>query len=334
MKFLVIILLGFTLHGKSPDIYAHEENCLRSFVDSSIFNYYPLNVGNRWSWNLNRNHSPGPGYVSALVTGTQLIRNHLYFKMKYDTYIIYTNQYTSGYSFLRIDSLTGNFYSLNISGNDTSECLNDSLNTPVNDSAYTYCSGTAGGSWYTHTRGTYNFINQTYVSESFGWTNYFEAYGYHVYARGIGKVYSRSQGMMTYTEEVLKGCIINGQLFGDTTFPVGLISVSTEIPSQFSLFQNYPNPFNPVTKIKFSIPLSRGMGAEGGRGVLTQLSIYDALGKEITVLINQQLQPGTYEADWDASAYPSGVYYYKLEVSPSTSSGRGFTETKKMVLIK
>ena len=329
MKFLVIILLGFTLLGKSLEIYAHYDGMKRSTVDSSIFNYYPLHVGNRWSWNLNRNFSPGPGYKSALITGTQVIRNHLYYKMKFDTYIIYTNQYTTGYSFLRIDSLTGNFYSLYISGSDTSECLTDSLNTPLNDSAYTYCIGSTSGSWYTHSRGTYNFLNQTYVSESFGWTNYFEAYGYHVYARGIGKVYSRGQGMMTYTEEVLKGCIINGHLYGDTSFPVGLMQIHSEIPKTFELSQNYPNPFNPVTRIKFSIP-----HLEVAFMRQVQLMVYDALGKEVAVLVNQQLQPGTYEADWDASAYPSGVYYYKLEISPSTSSGRGFTETKKMVLIK
>ncbi|MBN8586469.1 MAG: T9SS type A sorting domain-containing protein [Ignavibacteria bacterium] len=328
MKYLVIILLGFTLHGKSPEIYAHQESSIKAVIDSSIFNYYPLNVGNRWSWNLYRNYTPGSGYISALITGTQVIRNHLYYKMKIDSYIIYTNQYTSGYSFLRIDSLTGNFYSLYISGNDTSECLNDSLNTPVNDSAFTYCIGSTGGSWYTHTRGTYNFLNQTYISESFGWTNYFEAYGYHVYARGIGKVYSRSQGMMTYTEEVLKGCIINGQLYGDTTFPVGVIPVSTEIPEKFSLSQNYPNPFNPVTKIKFSIPQN-----ETTHGAIsTRLIVYDALGKELAILVNQQLQPGIYEAEWDASSYPSGVYYYKLKVEKTQRDV--FTDSKKMVLIK
>jgi len=112
----------------------------------------------------------------------------------------------------------------------------------------------------------------------------------------------------------------------------GINTVSIQIPENFSLTQNYPNPFNPVTRIKFQIPLSRGVPE--GRGVLTQLSIYDALGKEVALLVNEQLQPGTYEADWDASAYPSGVYYYKMEVSPSTGSGRGFSETKKMVLIK
>lgn len=100
--------------------------------------------------------------------------------------------------------------------------------------------------------------------------------------------------------------------------------ISTEIPKTSDLFQNYPNPFNPVTYFDFRI-------ADFG---LVKLTIFDVLGKEVEILLNRDLQPGSYKVDWDASVYPSGVYYYKLEVSPSTGSGRGFTETKKMILIK
>jgi len=60
---------------------------------------------------------------------------------------------------------------------------------------------------------------------------------------------------------------------------------------------------------------------------LVRLTVFDVIGREIEVLVNQQLQPGTYEVSWDASAYPSGVYYYRLEAGL-------FSETKKMVLIK
>lgn len=91
----------------------------------------------------------------------------------------------------------------------------------------------------------------------------------------------------------------------------------------FSLSQNHPNPFNPVTKFKFNIPQNETTH----RVVTTRLKIFDALGCEVAILVNQQLQPGTYEADWDASAFPSGVYYYRLE------SG-SYTETRKMVLLK
>jgi subtilisin-like proprotein convertase family protein len=98
-------------------------------------------------------------------------------------------------------------------------------------------------------------------------------------------------------------------------------NLNTEVPSKFSLEQNYPNPFNPVTKIKFGIPVTSGLSND------VKLIIYDALGKEVVVLVNEKLMPGNYETSWNASSYPSGVYYYKLV------SG-GYSEVKKMVLVK
>jgi len=108
-----------------------------------------------------------------------------------------------------------------------------------------------------------------------------------------------------------------------TCMPIGIEPISTEIPQKFELLQNYPNPFNPVTKIRFHIPLSRGVSA--GRGVL--LKIYDVLGKEIAVLVNENLKPGIYEIDWNAENLPSGVYFYSLITNE-------FTRTKKMVVVK
>ena len=62
--------------------------------------------------------------------------------------------------------------------------------------------------------------------------------------------------------------------------------------------------------------------------------IYDVLGREVSTLVNQQLKPGTYEVEWDAANYPSGVYYYKLNARQDGSSTDDFTETRKMVLMK
>jgi hypothetical protein len=88
---------------------------------------------------------------------------------------------------------------------------------------------------------------------------------------------------------------------------------------KYSLSQNYPNPFNPVTKISFSIP--------AGNTDNTKLVIYDVMGREVAVLVNQGLKTGSYEAEWNAIDVPSGVYFYKLTAG-------SFTETKKMSLIK
>ncbi len=99
--------------------------------------------------------------------------------------------------------------------------------------------------------------------------------------------------------------------------------VSNEIPSSYALSQNYPNPFNPVTKIKFSIPSLKN----GSQSIASELAIYDALGKELRVLLNEELKPGSYEIDFDGSGLASGIYFYRLR------SGE-FNDMKKMVLVK
>lgn len=103
---------------------------------------------------------------------------------------------------------------------------------------------------------------------------------------------------------------------------IGIKNIDSKIPGKFSLLQNFPNPFNPATKIKFDIPFAGNVYMRS-----VQLKIFDILGKEITVLVNQQLQPGSYEVEWNASNNSSGVYFYKL------TSGN-FTNTKKMLLVK
>ncbi|HWA05352.1 MAG TPA: T9SS type A sorting domain-containing protein, partial [Ignavibacteria bacterium] len=92
---------------------------------------------------------------------------------------------------------------------------------------------------------------------------------------------------------------------------------SSNIPKGYFLSQNYPNPFNPLTNIKFDIP----------KRSYVKISIHDILGKEISVLVNEELNAGTFEVNWDASNFPSGVYFYKIETEE-------FSESKKMVLVK
>jgi hypothetical protein len=97
----------------------------------------------------------------------------------------------------------------------------------------------------------------------------------------------------------------------------GIQPVSNEISEHFSISQNYPNPFNPVTNIEFTVPKSS----------FVKLVIYNSLGIEVETLVNYELNHGTYKADWDASEYPSGVYFYKI-------SAGSFSETKRMILVK
>lgn len=103
---------------------------------------------------------------------------------------------------------------------------------------------------------------------------------------------------------------------------ININNINSSISDKFSLFQNYPNPFNPSTKIRFIIPSN--MKSEMSN---TNLTVYNNLGKEIEILVNQNLHPGTYEVLFNASSLPSGIYFYKL-------SYKDFSETKKMLLIK
>jgi len=99
---------------------------------------------------------------------------------------------------------------------------------------------------------------------------------------------------------------------------------TNELPSQFILEQNYPNPFNPTTTIKFLIPKSD----------FVKLTVFDILGNELATLVDEYKSAGSYEVEFNASALPSGVYFYQLRVDPSTGSGLRFVETKKMLLLK
>ncbi len=150
--------------------------------------------------------------------------------------------------------------------------------------------------------------NGVYVSNDNGtnWTQRNE---------GMGNLYIRSL------------CILNNYLFAGTQTagvyrrPLGELTgsqtISNEVPEHFSLSQNYPNPFNPSTKIRFELPKSD----------FFTMKIFDALGREVTTLVNEQLKPGTYETEFNGTVHPSGVYFYTMTVG-------NFVETKKMIMLK
>lgn len=100
------------------------------------------------------------------------------------------------------------------------------------------------------------------------------------------------------------------------------ISNENNIVGSFELYQNYPNPFNPGTRI----------GYELSQKSIVSLEIFDAAGRLISSLFNGEQSSGTHFLNWNASSFPSGIYFYKITVAPE--SGIGFSETKKMTLIK
>ena len=98
---------------------------------------------------------------------------------------------------------------------------------------------------------------------------------------------------------------------------VGNENQNSGVPNVYLLSQNYPNPFNPSTVIKFSIPKTS----------MVNLTVYDVLGREVMTLVNDVMQPGEYNALFDASALSSGVYFYTINAGD-------FADTKKMLLVK
>lgn len=104
--------------------------------------------------------------------------------------------------------------------------------------------------------------------------------------------------------------------------PIGVLG--NQLPSGFVLNQNYPNPFNPTTTISFSIP-------ERGN---VKLTVFDVSGRQAAILSDRVAAAGSYEVTFDARGLASGVYFYKLEVRNERSSAAGYTEIRKMVLLK
>jgi len=103
----------------------------------------------------------------------------------------------------------------------------------------------------------------------------------------------------------------------EPAFSIGIQEIGSEIPSDFQLFQSCPNPFNSSATIKFQIP----------KRTFVQIKIYNALGEEIDELVNEELGPGIFETDWNASNFPSGAYLYRIQAGD-------FTDSKKMILVK
>jgi hypothetical protein len=107
-------------------------------------------------------------------------------------------------------------------------------------------------------------------------------------------------------------------------FPVA-VEEATTLPKEFALEQNYPNPFNPSTCIQYAVSSRQ----------FVILKVYDILGNEIETLVSEEKSVGTYEITWNAENLPSGVYFYQMRaVDPESSSGQGFINTKKMILLK
>ncbi len=97
------------------------------------------------------------------------------------------------------------------------------------------------------------------------------------------------------------------------------------IPTEFSLEQNYPNPFNPTTTIQFRLP----------RASKVTLKLFDILGKELTTLVDKEIETGVHKVLFDAKDVASGVYFYRIEAkSVNSGSMREFVQSRKLIFLK
>lgn len=190
----------------------------------------------------------------------------------------------------------------------------------------------SGNAWLPQYSGTNSSLNSSFfVNANTGWIVGYTGTIINTINGGINWN-SQTSGVNANLTSLYFTSVNTGYIVGDsgkilkTTnggISIGITQIGSEIPKSFSISQNYPNPFNPQTKIKFELPsLSRSKSS-----IPVKLVIFDLLGREVTTLVNEELKPGTYEADWDGSNYSSGVYFYKIITE-------GFVETKKMVLMK
>jgi len=238
--------------------------------------------------------------------------------------IIYAGTYYSGVKISTDNGTTWTQTSLN-SPSIWSFAVNGStVFAGANSGQGVYLSTNNGTSW------TQSSLNNQYMfSLAASGNNIFAGSGAFTYSfyqstdNGASWI-QRNEGFPALT--VWSITILNNNIFigtgqGVWRRPLGELTgtqvVSSEVPNRFSLSQNYPNPFNPTTRIKFALP----------SGTFAKLVVYDALGREVETLVNEQLNAGTYEVNWDASNYPSGVYLYKLICTL-------FSQTNKMILIK
>jgi hypothetical protein len=109
------------------------------------------------------------------------------------------------------------------------------------------------------------------------------------------------------------GAVINGRRFGVIT---SVPRMPPYIPIESQLLQNYPNPFNPSTTIRYAL----------SRPANVTLRIFNTLGQEVALLVNEWKAAGTHQATWNASV-PSGIYFYRIKTDE-------FIETKKMMLLR
>ncbi len=321
-------LVGIYKKPNSEILYAASKRMIFKVTPDSIsilkslptpddeYGWFPLAIGNRWVYDSYSIEIGMYGTLSSIFIGTlymevtkdTLIENKKYFVLK-DDYI--SAAVFPPKMFLRIDSLSGFIYRYwpELSG----EYIFHNLNAEVGDTIFNPQYPDMPFYILDEERPINYLEIDTYERR---YWEYLPCSCYHTLVKGFGleRTYFNEYGG---GENVLKGCVINGVLYGDTTLTEVNEKVNT-IPIEFKLEQNYPNPFNPSTTISWQSPV----------GSHQTIKLYDVLGKEIETLVDEFQEAGTHSTLYIVkSALPSGIYFYQIKAGD-------FIQTKKMILLK
>src|ERR1035437_3811964 len=280
-------------------------------IDPEIFKFDPLDIGNKWIYKTGPTSNPDIVYKE--VVKDTVLANQKTFRQIKQRLIDSLYGYVS-YSYERIDSVTGDVYSW---GTDSTEYIMDNLNHNQGD--------TIDVSRYFHNASTV-FDSLRSVS-LFGLPTETRVYttGYpvtwiwaHYYlSKNIGMSFLIQEYEVALTINELKGAVIKGIVYGDTSNIVGINDKYPAHPDKFVLSQNYPNPFNPTTTINYSIPKAGNV----------KLTIYNVIGSKVATIVNEYKQAGNYSVQFNAGNRASGIYLYRLE------SGN-YSAAKKFILLK
>ncbi|MFZ1279412.1 MAG: T9SS type A sorting domain-containing protein [Ignavibacteriaceae bacterium] len=289
-------------------------------ISQDLFEFYPLAVGDYWIYKVidwSYPYYDEDTYTRKVVSNETLSNNKQYFKIE-EKY--YNSPYTK-FVYERIDTSSGMVYRFDSEcSNPDSEKVIDDFNSEVGDSLllqrYTMCWDSI--QTYFSEESTLPVFSEQRETRRFDY-NWLEGHT-HLLAKGLGIInmgYGYDFGFTNYN---LNGCVIDGEVYGDTTFT----DVDDEfdlIPTEYKLEQNYPNPFNPSTIISYQLQKA---------GNVT-LKVFDVLGREVATLVDEYRNAGSYEVEFNASSinhHPaSGIYFYQLKAGE-------FVETKKMLLLK
>ena len=295
-------------------------------AQNCISDNFPLKIGNSFTFSstyiyqLGPNYSYSKSYYRTTITKDTVMNGHkYYFLTKYRSF---SNKWW------RLDSASGRLFIYGASYQCT-----PNLNEKLTDSLCSLVGNTFKGcddiSDYSCTEdGFFTFLTQSVQAKRF-----FTTYGFGSSSTGIYWKVDSKFGLETYyviqsgstgatakTGDTLRGAIIDGILYGDTSTTTTSVSLlNSSVPEAYNLLQNYPNPFNPSTRINYKLRNSN----------YVTLKVFDLLGKEVATLVNEKQNAGSYAVDFNSSEFnlTSGIYFYTLNAGE-------FKETRKMVLVK